>query len=124
MKKFLNLTILLSVLILSVAAIPTHKPKKPNTLVGLYVANGSNYPGTISVSGASYLVDTFLSSTVTHVGDINTGDYYNVTVNCTQPGSWVYGFPGKSNIVSSSGSATFTNVTVSGSVTATIYHAP
>ena len=122
--KFINLTVLTVVLFFSMAFMPAHKAKKPFTSVGLYVANGSNYPGSISVSGASYLSGPFLSSTVTYIGNINTGDYYNVTVNCTQPGTWVYGFPGKSNIVSSSGSATFTNVTVTGSVTATIYHAP
>ena len=122
MKKFINLTILSALILCSMAAMPVDKAKKPFTLVGLYVANGSNYPGSISVSGASYLSDGFLSSTVTHVGDINTGDYYNITVYCNQPGTWIYSFPGASSQTTSVGHVTFTNVTITGSVTAMIIH--
>jgi hypothetical protein len=121
MKKLLNLTLLSTAIICSMAAIPSDKAKKPNSLVGLYVANGSNYQGTISIGGSNY---NFLASTLTHVADISTGYYSTVTVYCNQPGSWVYGFPGETSQTTSVGFATFTSVNITGTTTATIYHAP
>ena len=120
MKKVLRLTLALSAIVaLSMAAIRPAKKHGPKTTYNFYVQNGTAWHGAIVGYGAldvSY-PDSFYSTGLYFIKALNSASYITVVITSGAPGTHTYGLTGgvsptPTPIVSSSGSATFTGVSV------------
>lgn len=131
MKKLINLSLVLSaIVLLSMSAVrPANKHfTGKKTVYSFYVANGTAWRGYITTYGALYLPynDTFGTSGYYYMGAVNTAqaDYITVNVTSFASGSHLYqltGVTGASPITTSTGHASWTGLTVTGNVTCSIY---
>jgi hypothetical protein len=119
MKKIVSFTLLVSILFLSAANAPASGLHKRISAT-VTVWNGMNFYGTIQMTGGGYLYAGFPPTSSTNVGSVSTGTY-TVTLTTDQPGTHLYQFTGGYSQSSGTGSATFTNVVVTGNSIASIF---
>lgn len=118
MKNLLRLTLLATIIFIFTAASPEKRYNR-KTLVSVYAANGTAWHGNLTISGA--LNDSFGTSGYYYLGQVQTGSY-TVTLSVGGPAtSHTYMFTNAPTQVSSSGSVTWTGVSISGTSTASIY---
>lgn len=117
MKKFRNFAFLLTLLVLTMSAMPANKAmKKTQSIVNVFVANGTNFFAYCKVGATTINVNPTSSST----GQVNTGTY-TVTLHTDQGGSHQYMFTGQTTQTNSTGTAIWTNVSITGNSNASIY---
>jgi len=129
MKKVFSLTLTLSALLfISLSAVLPTKTHPLKTSGSFYVDNGTAWNGTVSGSGAiSVSGAPFYPTGQYLIQALNSASYITVTVNCSAPGTHTYGLtggisPAPTPIITSTGTATFTNVPVtSGDIAAYIH---
>ena len=110
---------LLAILLFSTSAIRPADQHNRYTTYNFYVQNGTNWNGTIVGYGAldaSYPIG-FGTSGQYFIKALNSASYITVTITCAASGSHTYGLTGgvspiPTPIVTSSGTATFTGVSV------------
>lgn len=122
MKNLVKLTFVGAAVILAVAATPSPKHRiavKPRTSVTVFIDNGTDWKGQLQIVGA--LTDSFGTSGQYNMGQVNTGTY-TVTITLGGPAvSRTYNFTNATQQVSSSGSVTWNNVSISGTATGSIF---
>ncbi|TDX02092.1 hypothetical protein [Dinghuibacter silviterrae] len=115
MKKIYQIAFLAVAVLLLTSATPAHK----QILVNVYAANGINWPGTLNIVGG--LDEGFPPTSYTYMGQIAAGTY-TVTLSISGPlVSRTYMLTGEPTQVSSSGSVTWTNVSITGTTVASVY---
>jgi hypothetical protein len=119
MKKVFSLTLTLSALLfISISAVFPAKTHPLKFSGNFYVDNGTAWNGTVSGSGAISVSGAPYYPTGQYlIQALSSASYITVTVNCSAPGTHTYGLtggisPAPTPIVTSSGTATFTNVPV------------
>lgn len=121
MKKVFQLSMaLFAILLLSTSAIPPASHPNRDTTYNFYVQNGTNWNGTVVGYGALDVPYPFGFGTSGQyfIKALNPSvSYVTVTLTCGASGSHTYGLTGgvspiPTPIVTSSGTATFTGVSV------------
>jgi hypothetical protein len=128
MKKVFGLTLTLSALLfVSISGVLPAKTHPLKFSGNFYVDNGTAWNGTVSGSGAISVSNAPYYPTGQYlIQALGSASYITVTINCSAPGTHTYGLSGgvsaPTPIVTSSGTATFTNVSVtSGDIAAYIH---
>jgi len=126
MKNFIKLPLFAILIFFFTAATPAHKPAPikssvtTKSLVTVYVANGTAWTGTLTISGG--LSGGFGTSGAYYMGSINTGFYGSVTISYTGPKvSHQFNLTGYPTQINSNGTATWTGVNITGPTTVSIY---
>ena len=121
MTRLLSLILMPAILIVAMSASPINKSTVKNhnkkTLVDVYLNNGTAWIATANIGGNIFSEGP---EDCGEVGSIGTGSY-NITLSTTAPGSHQYVVPGKTTQINSLGTATFSNVSVSGDITVAVY---
>ncbi len=93
------------------------KNHNKKTLVDVYLNNGTAWIASANIGGNIYSENP---EDCGEVGSISTGSY-NITLSTTAPGSHQYVVPGQTTQINSNGTASFTNVSVTGDLTVAVY---
>jgi HKD family nuclease len=121
MKRLFSLILMSAILIVAMSAGPIKNSPVKNhhqkTLVDVYLNNGTAWVASANIGGNIFSEGP---EDCGEVGSVSTGTY-TVTLSTTASGSHQYLFTGQATQVKSTGSATFTNVSISGDVTAAVY---
>lgn len=119
MKKLFCLLIVCSIALLPLQILHAEKSISSFFSIGLNVNNGTSYTGAIYLYGPTNVSAYLNPNSGSSYGPLTAGNY-TVNMYTSAPGSHTFTF-GSQSVTTSTGSATFSSVNITGTVFASIY---